>query len=399
MTLEILTPKWALPLLHPKRYKGAKGGRGSGKSHFFAEDLIEKHIINPNFNSVCIREIQKSLKFSAKKLLEDKINEMGVSSYFDIQTSEIKCKNGKGIIIFQGMQDHTADSIKSLEGFDVAWVEEAQSISRRSLELLLPTIRKKGSEIWFSWNPDQPDDPVEEHFKDIGEDGIVVHVNYLENPFLPDTLKDEAERHKRVRPDTFDHVWLGGFNTKKDAQVFKDKFELKEFEVNRLFGEPLHGLDFGFARDPLAGVQLYIKDNCLYIRREANKVGLEIDDTVTFLKERIPQIEKYTTRADNARPELISFLNRKGLNVDAVEKGKGSVEDGVEFIKNFDRIYIHPECEETHREFRLYCYQVDKRTGDILPKLEDSFNHHIDAIRYALEPMIKSDYVDYGSLL
>ena len=122
MELVIETPEWAIPLLSPARYKGAYGGRGSGKSHFFAELLVEEHVANPNQRSVCIREIQKSLQFSARQLIVGKIQALGVSHLFDITLTEIRSVRGNGIIIFQGMQDHTADSIKSLEGFDRAWV-------------------------------------------------------------------------------------------------------------------------------------------------------------------------------------------------------------------------------------------------------------------------------------
>ena len=134
MNLEIDVPAWAEPLLVPSRYKGAKGGRSSGKSHFMAERLVLKHIEHEDFSSVCIREIQKSLQFSAKRLIEAKIRKFGVAHLFDITAKEIRRIGGTGIIIFQGMQDHTAESIKSLEDFDLAWVEEAQSLSQRSLD-------------------------------------------------------------------------------------------------------------------------------------------------------------------------------------------------------------------------------------------------------------------------
>jgi phage terminase large subunit len=144
-TLEIQTPEWALPLFEPCRYKAAFGGRGSGKSHMFAEMLIEEHIMNPNQSSVCVREIQKSLNQSVKRLLELKIEELNAGEFFEVQDAVIKSRRGNGRIIFQGMQNHTADSIKSLEGYDRAWVEEAQSLSQQSLDLLRPTIRKPGS--------------------------------------------------------------------------------------------------------------------------------------------------------------------------------------------------------------------------------------------------------------
>lgn len=172
MNLNIVTPKWAKPLLSPKRYKGAKGGRGSGKSHFFGEALVEALVFNPNTSAVCIREIQKSLKFSAKRLIEEKIEAMGVSHLFTITQSEIRANKGRGVILFQGMQDHTADSIKSLEGFNIAWVEEAQTLSKKSLKLLRPTIRAEDSEIWFSWNPEKTSDPVDLFFQNITKDMV-----------------------------------------------------------------------------------------------------------------------------------------------------------------------------------------------------------------------------------
>lgn len=388
MELEINTPRWAIPLLGPKRYKGAAGGRGSGKSHLFAELLVEAHVINPDHQSVCVREIQKSLKFSAKKLIEDKIRALGVQNLFNITQTELRNTTGNGIIIFQGMQDHTADSIKSLEGFDTAWVEEAQSLSARSMELLLPTIRAPGSEIWFSWNPENEDDPVDELFANLDEEsGVKVHVNYTDNPFLPQELADEAERHRRSKPETFDHVWLGAYNEISDKYIFSGKYRVAEFD-EKLLGNPLHGLDFGFAKDPTAAVQCYVNDNKLYIRRDCGKVGLDIDLTTDFVKLNIPGIERYTIRADCARPESISYLQRHGLP-QIIGPPKLKIEDGIEFIKAFDEVIIHPSCKGTAQEFRKYSFKVDKRTQDILPVPEDAFNHYIDAIRYALYELIR----------
>jgi len=388
LTLAIETPDWALPLIEPRRYKGAKGGRASGKSHFFAEEVLFNIVSRPNVNIVCVREIQKSLKFSAKKLIEDKIQSLGVSHLFDITLTEIR-HNG-GVIIFQGLQDHTADSIKSLEGFDYCWVEEAQSISKRSLEMLIPTIRKEGSEIWFSWNPTHPDDPIEEFFNN-NESASLVHVNYLDNPYCPDTIIEEAQRHLKTDSDTYGHVWLGEYLSISDALVFNKKYEIANFEVNESFGEPLFGLDFGFAIDPTAAVCCYIKDNFLFIRHEASKVGLELDYTAEYIKSKIPNIEKYVVRADSARPESISYLKRHGIpRCEGVDKWAGSIEDGVSFMRSFEKIIIHTECVHTQDEFRKYSYKIDKRTGDILPKLEDKYNHIIDAIRYALTPLIKN---------
>ena len=238
------TPRWAVPLLQPMRYKGAKGGRGGGKSHFFAEMALDRMIENKNTNIVCIREIQKSIKFSVKKLVEDKIKENKLEGLFEITQTEIRRKNGDGVIIFQGMQDHTADSIKSLEAFDIAWVEEAQSVSERSLELLLPTIRADGSEIWFSWNPFTPDDPVDKFFSVKSDDKIVVNVNYTDNPFANDVIFNEAARHKLERPDTFGNVWLGEYA--RSGLVFKrDSFKVISSDTyNAIVNQTFENDDF-----------------------------------------------------------------------------------------------------------------------------------------------------------
>jgi phage terminase large subunit-like protein len=211
-SLAIETPEVFEPLLEPARYKGAHGGRGSGKSHFFAELAVERCLMRPGSRGVCIREVQKTLKESAKRLIEDKIGAMGVGRYFEPQNAEIKTHGG-GVILFQGMQDHTAESIKSLEGFDWAWVEEAQTLSARSLEMLRPTIRAAGSELWFSWNPRSAEDPVDRLLR--GDhpppDSIVVQANYSDNPFFPKELEDERAYDEVHNRDRYAHIWLGEY--------------------------------------------------------------------------------------------------------------------------------------------------------------------------------------------
>ena len=163
-TLRIPTAPVFRPLLEPARYKGAYGGRGSGKSHFFGELMVERCLVSPGTLAVCIREVQKSLLQSSKRLIESKIQSLGVGAHFQVLHDRIVTP-GDGLIIFQGMQDSTAESIKSLEGFDIAWVEEAQTLSARSLALLRPTIRKEGSELWANWNPRRKKDAIDEFLR------------------------------------------------------------------------------------------------------------------------------------------------------------------------------------------------------------------------------------------
>jgi phage terminase large subunit len=216
--LEIATPRWALPLLKPARYKCAWGGRGSGKSHFFGEYIIEQHIAEPNESTVCVREVQKSLDQSVKRLLEQKIQKLNAGWYFEVQDAKIKSTQGQGIITFQGMQNHTADSIKSLEGYKRAWVEEAQTLSQYSLDLLRPTIRTPGSEILFSWNPRYKTDPVDVFFrKSPPGDAIVVMVNWYNNPWFPEELRKEMEHDFASDEDKAEHIWNGAYGASQGA--------------------------------------------------------------------------------------------------------------------------------------------------------------------------------------
>ena len=394
MRVNIPTPRWAIPLLAPSRYKGSKGGRSSGKSHFWGERLVECAVANPDLSVVCIREVQKSLKFSAKRLIEAKIRSMGVQHLFVVLNNEIQRVGGSGVIIFQGMQDHTADSIKSLEGFGVAWCEEAQNLSARSLELLLPTIREEGSEIWFSWNPDQPDDAVDDLLvKNCPDDAIVVHVDFTDNPFCPDVIKKEAARHLKRDPLTYAHVWEGAYNTRSDDQVLAGKWRVDDFEVQPEWDGPYIGADWGFSTDPNTLIECWIDGNVLLISEEQYGHGVEIDDTPEFFAP-ISTAKTHTVRADSARPELISYMQRNGYPlVRSVEKWPGSVADGISKLRSFDEILIHPRCKHTIEEARLWKYKRDRLTGDILPALIDKNNHCWDAIRYAIAPLVKSDNI------
>jgi len=397
MNLDIDTPPWAIPLLSPSRYKGAHGGRGSGKSHFFAELLVEEHVANKNQKSVCIREVQKSIKMSAKLLIENKIEQLGVGHYFEVQETVVKSRRGSGVMIFQGMQNHTADSIKSLEGFDRAWVEEAQSISQRSLDLLRPTIRKSESEIWFSWNPQYETDPVDVLLRGENppDNTTVINVNYSDNPWFPDVLREEMEYDRRRDYDKYLHVWEGQYQTFGEALVFRN-WSIEEFDappdaVFRL------GADWGFAIDPTVLIRCFIIGRKLFVDYEAYKIGCEITDTPALF-DAVPDARRWPITADSARPETISYMKRNGYpRIQSAAKGAGSVEDGIEWLKSFDLI-VHPRCKHTISELSAYRYKQDKLTGAVLPIFEDKNNHLIDALRYACEGARRGSY-DIGRML
>jgi phage terminase large subunit len=387
--LKLPTARIFVPLLGAARYKGAHGGRGSGKSHFFAELLVEQCMLNPGTRAACVREVQKSLKNSVKLLVEDKIRALGLTSQFEILEAEIRTPGG-GTIIFQGMLNHTADSIKSLEGFDIAWVEEAQSLSQRSLDLLRPTIRKPGSELWFSWNPNKPSDPVDVLLR--GEsppaDAVVVEANWSDNPWLPKELRGDLEDDRRRDPDKFLHIWGGHYSLNSEARVFRN-WKVKEFATPK---DAVHrfGADWGFAVDPTVLVRCHIEGRRLYVDQEAWQVGCEIDRTPTLF-DSIEGSRKWLIRADSARPETVSYMRRQGFRITPALKGQGSLEDGIEFLKSFD-IVVHPRCVKVAEELTLYSYKQDQQTNEILPVLEDKNNHTIDALRYALEELRRSGF-------
>lgn len=340
------------------------------------------------------REHLNSLDESSLEEIKAAIrSEPWLNDYYDIGEKYVRTKNGLVSYAFAGLR-HNLDSIKSKSRILLNWTDEAEGVSEVAWRKLVPTIRG-GTDLenWVSYNPESPESATHKRFVEgMPTRCIVTTMNWRDNPWWDQSgLEEERLDDLAKRPETYEHVWEGEFLTLTDAQVFGGKFEVDEFEPALDWDGPYQGLDFGFAMDPTAGVRCYIHKKTLYVRNEAGKVGLELDATSDFLSKRIPGFEKYVTRADNARPESISYLKRHGLpRMEAVKKWQGSVEDGVEFIKSFDRVVIHPDCPRTAREFRLYSYKVDRLSGDVLPVIVDDNNHYIDAIRYALQPLIKA---------
>jgi phage terminase large subunit len=229
------------PLTKPKRYKGAFGGRGSGKSHFFGQWLVVQCLTEPGTRAVCIREVQRTLAQSSKQLIESKIRELGVIDQFEITNEAIRTP-GNGLIMFAGMQNHTAESIKSLEGCRIAWCDEAQALSERSLSLLRPTIRVDGSELWFSWNPTRKSDAVDILLRQSPPaNASVVRANWRDNAFWNDTLEEERKLELSKYPERYDHVYEGGYATAWAGAYFaKQLAEAKaEKRITKVIRDPL----------------------------------------------------------------------------------------------------------------------------------------------------------------
>lgn len=432
VVLDVQTPRAFVPFVGAQeRYQGISGGRGSGKSHFFAEDLVLE-AIDQHVRVACVREIQKSIKDSVKQLLEDKIEltarrysgaqfdhrhkaipETGNKSLYrdfmsnwKITETEIVYRPTDSLYIFRGLQNHTAASIKSLEGFNRGFFEEAQTLSKRSIELATPTFRND-AKLKFAWNPGKKTDEVDKLFRENKSDPDFLwrHVNYYDNPFFPEDLRKDMERDKRRDPDKYAHVWLGKYEQRSEARVFRN-WKVAKFETpaNARF---YFGADWGYAQDPTVLVRMFIINQTLYIDYEVVKVGVEIDHTPAFFAgpdtqtaarwkpvpgyNGIPGALKWPITADSARPETISYLRRRGFSINPAIKGPDSIEEGITFLQTYD-IIIHERCKHTIDEFASYSYKIDPKTDEVLPVLADKDNHVIDASRYALEGTRRGTY-------
>jgi len=387
--IDINIPEKLLFLFTEKsRFKVLHGGRGSGKSTGIAIALL-LFSMQRKLRILCVREFQNSISESVHKLLCDLIELYKLEKFFNTTNNKITCLKTGSEFIFSGIKTN-ATKIKSMQGIDYCWVEEGQTISQFSLDILIPTIRNEGSEIWFSLNPMYDDDPVYKRFI-INSDNraIIAQVNFSDNPWFPKELQDEMEQEKLLDYDKYLNVWMGECIKHTDSIVFNKKWRLEEFKPKNMWNGPYYGLDFGFANDPAALVKSWVYDNVLYIEKDWAQKGVDIDLLALKLKEVDQEIDKYKIRADNSRPESISLLQKLGIpGVVGCKKWPGSVQDGISVLRSFKEIIVHPNCKSVAYEMSRYSFKVDKLTGDIKPDLQDKDNHCIDALRYALEPII-----------
>ena len=367
------------------RYKIYKGGRGGAKSWNFAKALIVK-ALSGSFRILCTREFQVSIKDSVMKLLTDQIHEHELSYYFDIQKTSIKSITGSEFM-FAGIK-HNIESIKSIEGIDICWVEEAQTVSDESWEVLIPTIRKEGSEIWLSFNPRLDKDSTYQRFVvKTPPNSVIKTVNWQDNPYFPKTLRDEMEHCRNVDIDAYNHIWGGHTKQISDAVIFKGKYRVDRFEApegTRFY----YGADWGFSVDPTVLIRCFILGKKLFVDYEAYGVGVELD-SIPDIFDLVPGSRDWPIYADNSRPETISYIRRKGFMVHAATKWNGSVEDGISYLRNFEEIVIHERCKNFIDEAGLYAYKTDKNTNLALPEIVDKHNHCWDACRYSQEGNIQ----------
>lgn len=393
----------------PVRYKVAKGGRGKGATWSIGRRLIDKAQSRRSL-ILCTREVQNSIADSVHRLLKSQIITLGYADFFKITDHRITNLITGSEFIFRGLNDLSVETIRSMEGVTDVWCAEAETMGKRSWEVLDPTIREGGSEIYVDYNPDRDDSPTNVMFtKECPDNAIVRHINFDQNPFFPaelEKLRQQAlakienspnEDARDQATQDYNHVWLGAVRKINKASIFGASYIVEDFTPVIDAGEwdgPYDGADWGFSQDPTVRIRCWVhtKPNGrkrLCIEREAYGVGVELNDLAAMF-DVFPDSRKTKIRADNARPETISHMKNGGFNIIAADKWKGSVEDGIEHMRGvYDVIVVHSRCVKTEEEMRLYSYKVDRLTKEILTDIIDAWNHCIDAIRYALDPVIQ----------
>jgi phage terminase large subunit len=380
-----LPPK-LLPVFSPARgelrYRGAYGGRGSGKSFGFAKMAAIWGYVEP-LRILCTRDIQDSIKESFHAELKNAIaSEPWLADAYDVGVDYLRCRNGTEFI-FKGLR-HNITSIKSMAQIDLCIIEEAEDVPEHAWEALEPTIRAPKSEIWLIWNRKAVGSPVDKRFiQNEPPRSAIVELNYKDNPWFPLELEEQRQHaQKTIDAGRYAWIWEGKYLQDSEARVFRN-WRVEEFEAPADATHRL-GADWGFSIDPTVLVRCHIIGRKLYVDYEAYQVGCEIADTPSLFMT-VPEAEKWPITADSARPETISHLKKNGFpKIYSAVKGARSLEEGIEWLQSYE-IIVHPRCTNTIDELTDYSYKVDPDTRRVLPVLMDKDNHIIDALRYACE--------------
>ena len=389
---QILLGERYLQLQKPFRHKAIFGGRGSAKSHSVGTILpiITAHETK---RVVCGRQFQNSIKDSVKELLEAKINQTGLADQYKIYEREIVHKKTESRYSFIGL-DRNPQSAKSLEGCDIFWGEEANTFSTYSMEILMPTIRKPGSEMWWTWNPQDKTDPVDAYFRGIDppENSLIMRVGIEDNPwFYMTAMPAEMEHMKRGNYKRYLHIWCGDYDEDSESKIFPN-VTVGRVEVPD-YCAPRYGMDFGFGQDPSFIVKVYVHEPTreIYIAREwcarvplaqlPSGMDTVIDDRGDLIK------------CDSSQPGTIEHLNSQGFLCHGAKKGPGSVKSGITWLQGY-KIIIDPDCKNMVEEAHLYSWQIDRITRQRLSVPVDAHNHGWDAVRYATEDCQTEDGAD-----
>lgn len=405
-TLSIDTAAVFEPLLAPARYKGAWGGRGSGKSHFFAGLLLEDALAEPGnsggegLRAVCIREVQKDLAQSSKALVEAKLREFGLTEAlgFKVYRDQIALP-GDGLMIFKGMNDFTAESIKSLEGFKRAWWEEAQTATQYSLNLLRPTLRAAGSELWFSWNARRKTDPVDVMLRgaETPTGAVVVRANWKDNPWFTAELEQERLDCLRMQPDQYDHIWEGGYITLAEGAYFAKVLAAAKAEgrIGRVAADPLMTYraiwDIGGTGAKADACAIWIAQ---FIGKEVRvldyyeAVGQPLAAHVAWLRSKGYEKALCVLPHDGVQHDKVhrisyeSALREAGFAVEVIPNmGAGAANARIEAVRRlFPSIWFNAETTEPGRDaLGWYHEKRDEKRGIGLGPDHDWSSHAADA--------------------
>lgn len=367
-----------------------KGGRGGAKSEaLVAIGILESYVDDGVI--LCCREIQKSLEDSLYSAIISGIKDRGLDHQFKILNNEITNLVTGARFIFAGLKSNIT-SIKSINKLRVVLVDEAENVSQHSWDVLRPTPRYGQTRLYVVFNPRFEADATWQEFVVKQDDRtLVITINWQDNPWFPSSLNNQRLRDARGDAGRYQWIWGGKFLKISDASVLGKKIRSELFEVDESFGDPLLGIDWGFSNDPTAITESYVKGRILYIRRAADQIGLELDDTAEWLIKHVPNVLRYTSRADSSRPETISKVKNDRQNpirlIKACKKYPGSVEEGIAFLQSFDAIVVHPDADACLAELTAYSYKKDK-FDEPTAVLQDKDDHYADSLRYGVEPLI-----------
>jgi phage terminase large subunit len=395
----VIVPEWMQPQYCEKfTYVVYFGGRNGGKTFCVADFLIIRSFQDKNCNYLCAREFQKTLDNSVYSVFVQQVDRMNLTKYFKFTVGKIINKLTGVTILFQGLWKNP-NSIKGIPDLKIVWIDEASDISKPSWDVLVPTVtRNRDCQLICTLNPQFKTDIIAQEFieNNTRSNSYIKKVSYLDNPFkVSDEFLEEVDRLKARDYEAYLHVYEGAYIGNTQIKVFKkgSYWQVQEFDENA-FDEiitPKFGCDFGFSKDPFFGVRMFFYNRSIYVSHEAVLLGLDVDKTPDFLRQHLPDVDENPVYCDSAAPAYISALKQKGLHAIGAQKGRGSVEDGIRFLKAHEMIYIHPRCKRLIENFEMYSYKLD-RAGDITRALEDKYNDGIDALRYAVETTMIATY-------
>lgn len=393
IALHLSLPEKLAPLYEPRRYKVLHGGRGGGKSHTVAQVLLEMGAREP-LRILCAREIQKSMRDSVHRLLRDYIVSLGLTSFYEVLDTEIRGVNGT-LFLFAGLQSHTVDSIKSFEGVDRVWIEEAHAISKKSLDTLIPTIRKEGSEIWMTLNPDMETDEVYQRFiATPSQDTWVCQVNWRDNPWFPSVLEDERLKAKRsMLAEDYEQIWEGKARRVAAGAIYRHEVDAL-YEDGRVCPVPY---------DPLLSVHtvwdLGWNDamTIIMVQRGPQDIRIidYIEDSNRTLDWYVAELAKrpYRWGTDFIPHDGRTRNFQTGKSTEELLRAMGrspqvlaqtSIEEGIKAARMaFPRCFF--DIRKTARLLeclKRYRRDIHTKTGEPTAPLHDEFSHGADAFRY-----------------